>query len=82
MLIHSPQPWMEFGEEDRFFEGNVEAWRALEDAYETGKLRAIGVSNFIEADLENLFKHGTIQPMVNQVLAHISNTPFDLIRYA
>ena len=82
MLIHSPQPWMEFGEEDRFFEGNVEAWRALEDAYETGKLRAIGVSNFIEADLENLFDHGTIQPMVNQVLAHISNTPFDLIQYA
>ncbi|WP_214745143.1 aldo/keto reductase [Exiguobacterium sp. s189] len=82
MLIHSPQPWMEFGEEDRFFEGNVEAWRALEDAYETGKLRAIGVSNFIETDLENLFEHGTIQPMVNQVLAHISNTPFELIQYA
>lgn len=81
MLIHSPQPWMEFGEEDRFFDGNVEAWRALEDAYETGKLRAIGVSNFIETDLENLFEHGTIQPMVNQVLAHISNTPFDLIQY-
>lgn len=82
MLIHSPQPWMDFGEEDRFFEGNVEAWRALEDAYETGKLRAIGVSNFIETDLENLFEHGTIQPMVNQVLAHISNTPFELIQYA
>lgn len=82
MLIHSPQPWMEFGEEDRFFEGNVEAWRALEDAYETGKLRAIGVSNFIEADLENLFEHGTIQPMINQVLAHISNTPFELIQYS
>lgn len=82
MLIHSPQPWMEFGEEDRFFDGNVEAWRALEDAYETGKLRAIGVSNFIETDLENLFEHGTIQPMVNQVLAHISNTPFELIQYA
>lgn len=82
MLIHSPQPWMEFGEEDRFFEGNVEAWRALEDAYETGKLRAIGVSNFIEADLENLLEHGTIQPMINQVLAHISNTPFELIQYS
>lgn len=82
MLIHSPQPWMDFGEEDRFFEGNVEAWRALEDAYETGKLRAIGVSNFFETDLENLFEHGTIQPMVNQVLAHISNTPFELIQYA
>lgn len=45
MIIHSPQPWMEFGEEDRFFEGNREAWRALEEAYEAGKLRAIGVSN-------------------------------------
>lgn len=81
MLIHSPQPWMEFGEEDRFYEGNLEAWKALEEAYRDGKLRAIGVSNFIETDLDNLLENGSISPMVNQVLAHISNTPFDLIDY-
>ena len=31
---------------DRYFEGNLDAWRALEEAYNAGKLRAIGVSNF------------------------------------
>ncbi len=82
MIIHSPQPWMEFREEDRYFEGNREAWRALEDAYKAGKLRAIGVSNFEEADLDNILAHCTVAPMVNQVLAHISNTPFSLINYS
>ncbi len=82
MLIHSPQPWAEFREGDRYFAGNLEAWRALEDAYRAGKLRAIGVSNFERADLRNLIDHGSIVPMVNQVLAHVGNTPFDLIDYS
>ena len=81
MIIHSPQPWTDFREGERFFEGNREAWRALEDAYNAGKLRAIGVSNFEQVDLENILENGTISPMVNQVLAHISNTPFELIDY-
>ncbi|MEW5423876.1 aldo/keto reductase [Amorphus sp. 3PC139-8] len=82
MIIHSPQPWQNFGDEDRFFEGNVEAWRALEEAYNAGKLRAIGVSNFQKADLDNLLDKVAVKPMLNQILAHISNTPFDLIDYA
>lgn len=81
MIIHSPEPWMEFREGNHYFEGNLEAWRALEDAYRAGKLRAIGVSNFEEVDLDNLLKHGTVAPMVNQVLAHVTNTPFALIEY-
>jgi diketogulonate reductase-like aldo/keto reductase len=82
MLIHSPQPWAQFREGDHFFEGNLEAWRALEEAHVAGKLRAIGVSNFERADLDNLLDNGSIGPMVNQVLAHIGNTPFDLIDYS
>ncbi|UOQ84696.1 aldo/keto reductase [Gracilibacillus salinarum] len=81
MIIHSPQPWMEFREEDRYFEGNREAWRALEEAYQAGKLRAIGVSNFEKEDLDNILQNCTVKPMVNQILAHISNTPQDLISY-
>ncbi|WP_456271172.1 aldo/keto reductase [Bacillus sp. AK031] len=81
MIIHSPQPWMEFGEEDRFFEGNREAWRALEEAYNAGKLRAIGLSNFQKEDLDNILSACTVKPMVNQILAHISNTPEELIQY-
>ncbi len=81
MIIHSPRPWMEFHEEDPFFDGNREAWRALEDAYKAGKLRAIGVSNFQKADLDNILDSCTVRPMVNQILAHISNTPTELIEY-
>ncbi len=79
MIIHSPQPWTEFGEDDRWFAGNREAWRALEEAYEAGKLRAIGVSNFQKEDLDSLIDGAKVKPMVNQILAHVSNTPFDLI---
>nr|WP_269141295.1 aldo/keto reductase [Sphingomonas sp. IC-56] len=82
MLIHSPQPWAEFRDGEHFFEGNREAWRALEEAYRAGKLRAIGVSNFEAADLDNLIDHGSTAPMVNQILAHVGNTPFDLIDYS
>ncbi|MBY6089083.1 aldo/keto reductase [Maritimibacter alkaliphilus] len=81
MIIHSPQPWMEFAGEDRFFEGNLAAWKALEEAYEAGKIRAIGVSNFQKEDLANLLENATVKPMVNQILAHVSNTPFELIDY-
>ncbi|MGI5873488.1 MAG: aldo/keto reductase [Bacillota bacterium] len=82
MIIHSPQPWAKVNQsDDRYFEGNLEAWRALTDAYRAGKLRAIGVSNFLEEDIENLWNHAEIKPMVNQVLCHISNTPHELIAY-
>jgi len=81
MIIHSPQPWMEFGEKERYFDGNREAWRALEEAYESGKLKAIGVSNFIETDIENILGICSVKPMVNQILAHVSNTPTELIAY-
>lgn len=81
MIIHSPQPWMKFGDKERYFEGNREAWRALEEAYQAGKLRAIGLSNFEKQDIDNILESCTVKPMVNQILAHISNTPFDLIEY-
>lgn len=81
MLIHSPQPWAEFRTEDPYFEGNLEVWRAMEEAYEAGKLKAIGVSNFEQRDLENLINNAKVKPMVNQVLAHISNVPTDVIEF-
>jgi diketogulonate reductase-like aldo/keto reductase len=81
MIIHSPQPWVKYGEQDRCLEGNCEAWRALEEAYRAGRLRAIGVSNFEGPDLDNILASCTVKPMVNQILAHISNTPAALIQY-
>lgn len=82
MLIHSPQPWSEFRKGEHFLEGNLEAWRALEEAYTAGKVRTIGVSNFERIDLDNILENATVKPAVNQVLAHVGNTPFDVIDYS
>lgn len=81
MLIHSPQPWAEWHNDKRYFEENKQVWKALEDAYVAGKIKAIGVSNFLIDDLENLLAHCEIKPMVNQLLIHIGNTPTALIEY-
>lgn len=82
MIIHSPQPWVEVNQsENRYVEGNRAAWRALEDAYKAGKLRAIGISNFQIGDIESLLVTAEVKPMVNQILCHISNTPLELMGY-
>lgn len=80
MLIHSPQPWQDFRGGD-YAEGNREAWRALEDAYSDGRLRAIGVSNFLTPDLENILNSCRVAPQVNQLLVHVGNTPAELIAF-
>ncbi len=80
MLIHSPQPWDDFRGGD-YAEGNREAWRALEDAYKAGKVRAIGVSNFLQDDVDRLLETADVVPHVNQLLVHAGNTPADLLAY-
>lgn len=81
MIIHSPQPWSEFRVEKRYFEENIAVWRALEDAQAAGKVRVIGVSNFLKDDLENLLGSCRVRPMVNQILLHISNTDLGLVEF-
>lgn len=82
VIIHAPQPWMEFRETDNnYFKENIEVWRALEDLYTEGKVKAIGVSNFHDYDLDNILNNCRIKPMINQVLSHIGQTPFDIIEY-
>ncbi|WP_339296939.1 aldo/keto reductase [Paenibacillus sp. FSL R5-0623] len=46
------------------------AWRAMEDLYREGKIRAIGVSNFLPDRLMDLIVHNEIVPAVNQVETH------------
>ena len=81
MIIHFPQPWNEFRVEKRYFEENREVWRALEDAQAAGKVRVIGVSNFLQDDLESLFAGCRVRPMVNQILLHITNTDLALVDF-
>ena len=58
LLIHQP------------FNDYYGAWRAMEEAYKAGKLRAIGVSNFYPDRLIDLCQFSEIKPMVNQVETH------------
>ena len=81
ILIHCPQPWMLFRSKRRFFKENIEVWKALEEAYNEGKVKAIGVSNFLIDDLENIIDNCHIKPMVNQILCHIGNSPMDVIKF-
>jgi 2,5-diketo-D-gluconate reductase A len=46
------------------------AWRAMEDLYREGKIKAIGVSNFLPDRLMDLMVHNEIVPAVNQVETH------------
>ena len=81
MIIHSPQPWNGFRAEKRYFEENRAVWRALEDAQAAGKVRVIGVSNFLRDDLENLLADCRVKPMVNQILLHIGCTDAALLDF-
>ena len=82
MIIHCPQPWDEYNRsENRYKEGNVAVYKALEEFYKAGRIRAIGVSNFREEDIENILENCEVVPAVDQILCHISNTPHSLIGY-
>lgn len=67
LLIHWPNP-AALREKDAWKAGNAGAWKAMEEAYKLGKVRAIGVSNFMIHHLEALFETAEIKPHVNQVL--------------
>ena len=51
-------------------DGRLDAWLEMEELYKSGKIKAIGVSNFHQHHLEELFKIATIMPMVNQIESH------------
>ena len=83
MLIHAPRPWSEMGSTsgNRYFKENLEVWKALEEAYEAGKIRAIGVSNFEISDLNSLLAGARVIPAVNQIRVHVGHVPTELIDF-
>lgn len=66
-LIHWPANKKQF---DNWKELNAETWRAFEDLYKQGNVKAIGVSNFLTHHLEALMETAKITPMVNQIEFH------------
>lgn len=77
-LIHWPNP---VAHRPDYETRNKEVYRAMEDAYKAGKIRAIGVSNFRKHHLDALLKHATIKPMVNQILINPSDMQEELVAY-
>lgn len=78
-LIHAPWPWDQWGADCT--EGNIESWRAIEEIYETGKARSIGVSNFEPKHLEPVIANCNVVPMINQISFHIGNTQRETVDY-
>ncbi len=78
LLIHWPavpeqtQKWSEL---------NAETWRALEDLQSAGKVKVIGVSNFMPKHLEELKKTARILPMVNQIEFHPGYMQGECVKY-
>lgn len=77
-LIHWPNP-VKF--RDEWQKRNADSWRAMEGALETGKVRAIGVSNFREKHLDELLKTAKVVPAVNQIFLNPSDMEEGLVEY-
>ena len=61
---------------------NASTWKAFEDAYKAGKIRAIGVSNFQKKHYDALAELCEIKPMVNQIEFHPGYTQMDTVNYS
>ena len=70
-LIHWPKPEPET---ENWKELDAGSWKALEELCRQGKVRAIGVSNFLPHHLEALMEHAEILPAVNQLERHVGYT--------
>ena len=77
-LIHWPNPK---AVRDHWAELNAESWRAMEDQYKAGKLRAIGVSNFRREHMDELLKTASVRPAVNQIYLNPSDMQEKVVSY-
>ncbi|KAH7706539.1 oxidoreductasealdo/keto reductase family protein [Aphelenchoides avenae] len=61
---------------------HIDTWRVLEDFYFQGKLRAIGISNFNERQIRDLFRQATVKPMNHQIEVNILCPQNELVKYS
>ena len=79
LLIHWPNP-APF--RSRWQEANAETWKAMEELYEAGKIRAIGISNFRKHHIDALLQTAKIKPMVNQIRLCPGETQDEVVEYS
>lgn len=80
-LIHAPWPWGERGSTN-YDAANVEVWKAMQDIYASGQVKAIGVSNFNAHDLQNILDHADVKPMVDQIRYYVGYTEPETTKFA
>ena len=77
-MIHWPRPDLERKD---WKELDLETWRAMEDSYRQGKIRALGLSNFLPYHAENIIKNCEIMPSVAQLEFHAGHTQTFAVEY-
>ncbi len=77
-LIHWPNP---IAYRSCWQKANAESWRAMEELYRSGRIRAIGVSNFRQHHIEALLQTATVAPMVNQIRLCPGDTQDEVVSY-
>ncbi len=78
-LIHAPWPWSDRGGD--YTEGNIQAWKAMEEIYKSGRAKAVGVSNFNVKDMQAILDNGTITPAANQIRFFIGFTQNEITKF-
>lgn len=76
-LIHWPASSSQY---DNWEEINLETWRAMTELYKAGRIKSIGVSNFLPHHLKALMKT-EVPPMVNQIEYHPGLTQAETVEY-
>ena len=76
-LLHTPDCGIGAGNKNL----RLQAWRELEQLYDRGQCRAIGVSNFMERHLTELMDECCVRPMTNQCEFHPFQTQVDLRKF-
>lgn len=77
-LIHWPANKVRYKNPD---EVNAVTWQALEELYEEGRAKSIGVSNFLPHHIEELKKSAKVLPMVNQIELHVGYMQEEVVDY-
>ncbi|MDD4796568.1 MAG: aldo/keto reductase [Eubacteriales bacterium] len=77
-LIHWPNP---IRTRSRWQQANAGTWKAFEEFYRAGRIRSIGVSNFLAHHVDELMKTATVAPMVNQIHLCPGDTQDELVAY-
>jgi len=70
-LIHAPWPWNQIGAD--YTKQNIQIWKVMEEFYEKGSTRSIGISNFNVSDINAIMETCRIRPMVDQIKFHIGH---------